>query len=240
MITLALDTATARCTVAVSDGTDAEERHIDGPRLHAGSVLRLTDELLSSFGASVQSISKVITGDGPGSFTGLRVSASVAKALLWDREAVVWEVAPSLRIRGLPHLDGGSGTVLALSDALRGELYAGCWRFTPEAVEVLAEPEGAVSPESLTEFGEVDLVVGSIPEPLRVAVAAATGIEPIIGEAALPNALALLKLSRMAGGTQPVHDATEWQPRYGRPAEAQAVWERKHGRPLPAQTHRRG
>jgi hypothetical protein len=45
--------------------------------------------------------------------------------------------------------------------------------------------------------------------------------------------MALIALTGVRGGTREVSDAAEWEPGYGRPAEAQARWELAHGRPLP-------
>ncbi len=233
MITLALDTATDRCTVAATDGTRVVERHLDGARQHARSVLGLTDELLAELGATPRDITRMLTADGPGSFTGLRVAASVGKGLAWAGQ-IEWHIAPSLLVRAAAHVPAGGGVVLSLSDALRGDLYAGCWRIANRRVEAVGDAPRARNPASLAEFGAVDVVVGSVPEPLRAAVEAATGRPLISGEAALPTARALLALDALQGGTVRVVDVAVWEPEYGRPAEAQAVWERKHGRPLPS------
>jgi tRNA threonylcarbamoyl adenosine modification protein YeaZ len=240
MLTLALDCATARCTVAVTAGEAVVSRAIDGPRRHAREVLGVIDEALGELGARPADITRVLTGDGPGSFTGLRVAGAVAQALVWNRQAMVWEVAPSLLIRAVAHAPPAGGTVLALADALRGELYAGCWRVAATAVIRVGAAPRALTPAALAEFGAVDVVVGSIPEPLVEAVAVATGCRPVTGDIALPDARALLRLGTMAGGTVPVAEPSAWRPHYGRPAEAQAVWERRHGRPLPDSTFRSG
>lgn len=232
MITLALDTATNRCSVAATDGTRVVERHLDGARQHARAVLGLATELLAELGASPRDVQRMLTADGPGSFTGLRVSASVAKGLAWAGD-IEWRVAPSLLVRAIGHAPAAGGTVLALSDALRGDLYAGAWKFGAGEVVAVGDPPRARAPLTLAEFGHVDVVVGSVPEPLRAAVEQATGRGLIAGEDALPSAAHLLQLDGITGGTQRVDDVAGWEPDYGRPAEAQTVWERKHGRPLP-------
>lgn len=233
MITLALDSATERLSLAASDGPRVVARHLDGPRGHAREVLTLAGELLAELGAGPRDVGLVLTGDGPGSFTGLRVATAVAKALVWGRPAVAWRTAPSLLIRAAGHVPTGGGAVLALADALRGELYAGCWRFGPGTVAAAGDPPRAVTPAQLGQYVSADVVVGTIPEHLREVVRQATGREPMVGGAALPDARRLLWLAGCDGGTVAVADPARWQPEYGRPAEAQAVWERKHGRPLP-------
>jgi tRNA threonylcarbamoyladenosine biosynthesis protein TsaB len=235
VITLALDTATDRCTVAATDGTRVVERSLDGARQHARAVLGLADELLAALGAAPRDIQRMLTADGPGSFTGLRVAAAVAKGLAWAGR-VEWYSTPSLLVRAAGHVPARGGVVLALSDALRGDLYAGCWRFDASGVTLLGEPPRARAPATLAEYGPVDVVVGTVPEALREAVEAATAVPLVTGPEALPCARHLLTLFEMPGGTIRVADAAAWEPEYGRPAEAQAVWERKHGRPLPSPT----
>jgi tRNA threonylcarbamoyladenosine biosynthesis protein TsaB len=232
VITLAFDTATERCTVASTDGRRIAHRFVDGARRHAGALLGLIDESLQELGATPASVVSVIMADGPGSFTGLRVAAAVANALAWRRQ-LEWRVAPSLLVRSFAHVPPGGGTVVALSDALRGELYAGCWHITPVAVVRKGPAPRAMAPASLAAYSPVDVVVGSIPPGLIPGVAAATGCQPITGEAALPDARSLLSLAQVAGATTLVLDPAGWQPDYGRPAEAQVVWERAHGRELP-------
>ncbi len=240
-VTLAIDAATDRLTVAVAHGDHLQSLHVDGPRRHAREALGMVDTMLSHRGLTPRDITRVISGDGPGSFTGLRVASAVAKALVWGRPAVEWWTAPSLLARAAAHAGGnGPVTILAISDALRGELYAGCWHFASGAVNRVGEPPHAMPPEALAEFTGVDVVLGSIPESILIRVAEATGREPIVGECALPDARWLVALAGWTGGLARVGDAVAWHPQYGRPAEAQAAWEARHGRRLPDSTHRAG
>ncbi len=233
MITVAFDAATNRCTVAATDGTTTVERSIDGPRHHAAAIVSLLGDAVAELRATPAAIGMVLTGDGPGSFTGLRVVAAVAKALVWRRPAA-WRTAPSLLLRARDHAPAGGGTVLALSNALRGELYAGAWRISGGAVTALSGPPRVVTPADLATFGRCDVVVGSVPAELLPLVREVTGRTVVTEPDSLPDARALLALAGVPGGTTPVADPAAWQPAYGRLAEAQVVWERTHGQPLPA------
>ena len=119
MITLALDTATDRCTVAATDGTRVVERHLDGARQHARSVLGLTDELLAELGATPRDITRMLTADGPGSFTGLRIGLSAARGLGLALGVPVIGV-PSLLALSLPVSYNRAAVLL---DARRDEAY---------------------------------------------------------------------------------------------------------------------
>lgn len=240
-VTLALDSATDRLTVALAHQGSVASLHVDGPRRHAREALGLVDALLAERNLAPRQITRVLSGDGPGSFTGLRVASAVAKALVWGRDSIEWWTAPSLLARAVAHADTNRATtVLAVSDALRGELYAGCWYFVDGTITRRGAAAQALRPEELDSFGSVDVVVGSMPEAMLEVVAAVTKVVPITGESSLPDARWLVALGEWQGGLDRVGNAAAWHPEYGRPAEAQAVWEQKHGRRLPDSTHHAG
>ncbi|HEY4321828.1 MAG TPA: tRNA (adenosine(37)-N6)-threonylcarbamoyltransferase complex dimerization subunit type 1 TsaB [Gemmatimonadales bacterium] len=233
MITVAIDSATDRCTVAATDGERTAHCMVDGARQHARAVLGLLASVLDELDVEPTDVARLVTADGPGSFTGLRVTAAVAKALSWRRN-VAWSVAPSLLARAWPQMVlAPGGTVVALSDALRGELYAGAWRIMAGTIERVGPTPRAMVPSGLSQFGSVAMVIGSVPATLADGVALATGCVAVTGEAALPDARSLLALADVPGGVVLVADSATWEPDYGRPAEAQAVWERTFGVALP-------
>jgi tRNA threonylcarbamoyladenosine biosynthesis protein TsaB len=230
---LALETATDRASVALGEGADdAVEESLSGARRHAGALLPMIETILRRRAVTLDQVSGVVVSDGPGSFTGLRVGASVGKALARARGLPLW-TAPSLVVRAAGVAKGGHQLVLAVSDALRGEVYAAAVRFEPGRVHTEIEP-GVWRPEALAELDLApDTLVGEAP-PAAVAVLERwTGLEMIGPPEGAPHAARLIGLVAQEGGARRVEDAQFWEPVYGRPAEAQARWEVAHGRPLP-------
>jgi tRNA threonylcarbamoyladenosine biosynthesis protein TsaB len=230
---LALETATDRASVALGEGPgDTVEEHLSGARRHAGALLPMIEAVLRRRQAPLDRVRGVVVSDGPGSFTGLRVGASVAKALAHARGLPLW-TAPSLMVRAAGAAAGGSRVVLAVSDALREEVYAGCFRFEPGRVATVLEP-GVWRPEALAglDLG-ADALVGEVPAAARAALQRSTGLGLVGPPEGAPRAALLITLVETEGGAHPVEDVTGWEPVYGRPAEAQARWEMAHGRPLP-------
>ena len=223
MVRLAIDAATDRLSVAADRGGEAvEERSLAGARSHAGALLTLVDEVLRAVSATRRDISLVAVGDGPGSFTGLRVSFAAAKAIVGDRLPLV--TAPSLMARAAGGALPGE-RVLAIAGALRGEVYAGAWRFDlPNRVDPLLAPRTAGLAD-IPLLPAVDRVVGDGPTEFLEALGPVTQV--------WPSAAVLLRLIGVPGGAAPVFHPLWFEPTYGRPAEAQAKWERDHGRPLP-------
>ena len=216
---LALDTATDRASVALGgpSGFVAAET-IVGARRHAAGLLPAIEGCLQRVGAGYGDIEGVVLSDGPGSFTGLRVGATVARALIRVRRMPMW-VTPSLLVCAAGASAPPEATVLAVSNALRGELFAAAYRFRPGRVECVLAPIVA-SPEEVRRR-----IPGSV-------VLSGPAAPTLGGEPSWPEATRLLGLVGLAGGARLATDPARWEPAYGRPAEAQAKWERDHGRPL--------
>ena len=210
MTWLALDTATDRASVAIGRTWEtAHEEHLDGARKHASAALPIVQRLLDRLELTLDDLRGVVVADGPGSFTGLRVGASIAKALA-DTRGLPVLTTPSLMARARAAASGRDVPVVVTSNALRGDVYAAVYRFDARSVETLLAPMVIAAAElsALVPSGAID-----------------ASAEPA-------DARELIALVALAGGTVPVNDVRGWEPVYGRPAEAQAQWERSHGRPL--------
>ncbi len=230
---LAIDSASARLSIAVRgpDGTLAE-RELVGARRHAGRLGPLVVEALAEVGADLGQLEGVVVSDGPGSFTGLRVTAAFAKGLARTRGLPLWTASTLLvRAVGAPGASGG-GLVAGVGSALRGELYVGVYRVMGEAVETLLAPRVTGPAAALPGIGAVDLVVGDLEPDQLEAFPWARTARRIGPPAGLPSGRVLLGLVGLLGGARPIAEPAGWEPTYGRPAEAQAKWEREHGRPL--------
>jgi tRNA threonylcarbamoyladenosine biosynthesis protein TsaB len=230
---LALETATDHASVAVGpDGGEAVEEGLTGARRHAGALLPMIDAVLRRREVTLDQVSGVVVSDGPGSFTGLRVGASVAKALAWSRGLPLW-AAPSLVVRAVGVGAPDESLVLAVSDALRGEVYAALVRVGRGRIRVELAP-GVWQPEALAELDLApDVLVGEAPSAVAAVLERRTGLRMIGPPRGAPHAAALIDLVTTEGGAHRVHDVQGWEPEYGRPAEAQARWEIAHGRSLP-------
>lgn len=126
---LALDTASARCSVALLIGNDAIVREKATARDHAQLILPMIDAVLAEAGVKLSQLDGVAFGRGPGSFTGVRVAAAVTQGLAAGADIPVLPVS-DLRalamqaLRVLPATQTGqAGNVLACMDARMGEVY---------------------------------------------------------------------------------------------------------------------
>jgi tRNA threonylcarbamoyl adenosine modification protein YeaZ len=234
MIAVAFDTTSDHLTVAARNASGrVVSRSLDGARRHASALLPLIAELGAELGVDPRAIDTLILADGPGSFTGLRVGASVMKALARGLAAppAVWVVSTLLaRAAGASGAHGAR--VLVATPALRDEVYAARYRLDlPRTVETLDAP--AVTLPDLIPAEAVDLLVADLPAKLLDRLVDRLQVPAIRPPLSLPRAEALFDLVGVPGGAIPLQDPDGWEPTYGRPAEAQRIWEVAHGQPLP-------
>lgn len=232
---LAIDTATDSGSVAVGRPGEAPVAEVwFGERRHAGALLPAIETLLGIAKVDLASLGGVVIADGPGSFTGLRIGFATALGLREGVDGLAVRVAPSMlgaawRVRQCA--DGGP--IAVVYDALREEVFVALYAVRGERIETLLAPRRvrvAALPPCEGARPAVVVAVGSVPLDALNAWAHRAPLGPPLGA---PSAAALIELLGVPGATAPVEDLADFEPHYGRLAEAQRRWEAAHGRPLP-------
>ena len=153
MLVLALDTATPTLVVGLARwsadaGTEVvAERAVPSGNRHAELLTPTIREVLTAAGSAMADLGAVVTGLGPGPFTGLRVGV-VTAAALGD--------ARGLPVHGVCSLDAvGDGARTVVTDARRKEVH---WAVYDAAGRRVAGP-GVDRPE---DAPVADPVVGDV------------------------------------------------------------------------------
>lgn len=140
MLRLALETATSPGSVALAeDERLLVESVLPVRATRSEVVLPEVARLLAACDRRPQELGQVVVGAGPGSFTGVRIAAALAKGLRFARETELMAY-PSLAVAAAG--TGLEGRVCAAFDARRGEVYAAAYRR-------LAPPEAVLGPAAL-------------------------------------------------------------------------------------------
>lgn len=232
---LAIETATPAQGVAlVEGGRLLAELSYEAKGNRGGMLLPTVDRVLKRAGLTARQLEAMAVSIGPGSFTGLRVGLATAKGLALGAGA---------RLVGVPTLEVlaegyalAEGTVCALLDAYRGEVYMALFRRVGvggegSTLERLC-PDAVLAPETvasaLAEVAGPVHVIGSGAARYRERLQAALGERACMTEEglrAVPMAavVARLGLRRLGGDNKP--DA-EVVPLYLRRAEAEVNWEK--------------
>lgn len=143
MPALAIDTATEVAAIALGDrDTLLAESRISAGRSHLELLLPAVHELLNHNNLAIQDVSAIVAGTGPGTFSGLRVGISTARALAQALKVPLYGFGTLEALAlGLLRSKRGSNDCLVLPviDARRGQVFARLYR---------KEGESAVVPES--------------------------------------------------------------------------------------------
>lgn len=223
MTHLAIETSTPLGSVAVGSEEGVLAEAVLGVHSrHSEALLPAIEFVLRNAQVEKRQLEGIVVGGGPGSFTGLRISAATAKAM-----ATALRV-PLYGYSGLAALAAGAAVagqaICALFDARRGEVYAACYRF-PDLIrmETLLEP----APRHLDDvLALVDtrntLFVGD--GALRNATAL-TNRGAVLAPAnfAVPRASALLWLRDTVPNAGLIADIARWEPLYLRESGAERM-----------------
>lgn len=116
---LALDTSTELCSAALwLDGELLVREELAGQR-HSELILSMVQGLLVEAGADLKSLDGIAFGEGPGSFTGLRIGCGVVQGLAFGADLQVAGVCTLLAMAEA----SGATRVISCLDARMGEVY---------------------------------------------------------------------------------------------------------------------
>jgi len=228
---LALDTATRDTSVALLDGERTLAELCQPARSHSRTLLPLIDRLLTEAGLSREQLEGVAVGVGPGSFTGVRIGLTVAKALAFAGRLHLVGVSS---LRALAENGRGLAEVVCPAiDALKDEVYAASYRFAPGRESQLEPPE-ARSPQrwaaSLAAEHERLVVVGSGFARYREVFTAALGAGLVVSDDPSAHRMSAAALGRLAHPRLeqgPYDDPRELEPTYCRLSEAELARKRR-------------
>ncbi len=151
---LGLDTATENCSAALWMDGDLLQREVEVPRGHADLILSMINELLSEAGLGLTRLNAIAFGRGPGSFTGVRLAASVTQGLAFGADVPVVPVSDLLAVaqRGLSRLpspDAAPRHILVCNDARMHEVYWGCFQQSTGGLMAPLGPERVSKPSEV-------------------------------------------------------------------------------------------
>jgi tRNA threonylcarbamoyladenosine biosynthesis protein TsaB len=126
MRVLALDTATEVSSVALLCGDVLIGRSSSAGKSHAQQVLDMVQAVLAEAQVSLPMLDGIAAGIGPGAFTGVRISVSVAQGLAFGAGLAVIPVT-TLEALAAQVVEDDADHALACLDARMGEVYWGCF-----------------------------------------------------------------------------------------------------------------
>lgn len=138
---LALDTSSLACSVALQVGEQILDRHEEQDRQHTRILVPMISALLAEAGITLRELDAIVLGNGPGSFIGVRIAASVAQGLAFGSGLKIVPVSSMAAIAARVFSETAASEVVVAQDAHMQEIYLGIYGSDDRGlpVDVIAE-----------------------------------------------------------------------------------------------------
>ncbi|MFG6665963.1 tRNA (adenosine(37)-N6)-threonylcarbamoyltransferase complex dimerization subunit type 1 TsaB [Halomonas sp. HNIBRBA4712] len=150
---LALDASSSACSAALirAEGEHREclARFEHTPRAHTQRLMPMVDEVLTEAGITPQALDGVAYGQGPGSFTGLRIAAGAAQGLAFGLDCPLVGVSTLEALALQAHRRYHFRHIVTALDARMGEVYTAVWHCQDDVAKRL-DSEVVVAPQHVT------------------------------------------------------------------------------------------
>jgi tRNA threonylcarbamoyladenosine biosynthesis protein TsaB len=160
---LAIDTSSVACSVALQTGGDITVRHEEQPREHTRLLVPMIGELLNESSVELTDLDAIVLGNGPGSFIGMRIAASVAQGLAFGAGLNIVPVSSLAAVAAQVFSEYEADEVVVTQDAHMNEVYLGIFRRGDDGLPVEIVPErlqGQGSIPELEQSGAVRVAAG--------------------------------------------------------------------------------
>ena len=151
---LALETSTNACSVAIQKNGKHYSDHLLIPREHTQKILPMIQRLLDQSALQISDMDFIAYGQGPGSFTGLRVGMGIAQGLSYAQDIPLVGVS-SLQAIALgfakAHNLRVSEEILVAMDARMEEVYWGVYKIEETGCKAVKN-DAVDSPSSVVEY----------------------------------------------------------------------------------------
>jgi len=220
---LALDSSTSGGSVAVAvEGRIAAERVLPATAGASSLLMPAVDEAVRAAGLHPRDLAAVVAAGGPGSFTGLRIAAATAKAIVRALGVPLYAYSGLLAAAAAHRREGRA--VCALFDARNREVFAGCWSFADGGVRELLAPTIVTVDEAVDRLrGASPLFTGDGAALHAAELEEAFGpgsVRPLADES---PAAGLLWLARTVPAPGRVAAPAAWEPEYLRASGAERI-----------------
>ena len=224
---LIIDTSTEACSAALSINGQVTSLFEIAPRIHTKLILPMIDQVLKQENVTVNQLTAIAWGRGPGSFTGVRIGSGIMQGLALGSDKPVLPISTLAAMAQQAIEQANAEYVMAAIDARMGEVYWGLYQ-NVEGLATLVDNEQVISPERLLQqsFNQVQyMAVGTAwqayPELLTMANISAN--EQIL----YPNAKYMSVLAHHLFGEGGAIDVEEAKPVYLRDT---VTWKKLPGR----------
>ena len=151
---LAIDTSSLACSVALLDGENIVERHEEQEREHTRLLAPMVRDVLDEAGVQTADLDAIALGNGPGSFIGMRIAASVAQGLAHGAGIEIVPVSSLAAVAAEVFATTSATEVVVTQDAHMNEVYLGVFKRGDDDLPVEQFPERLHAQTPIAELDE--------------------------------------------------------------------------------------
>lgn len=151
---LAIDTSSLGCSVALQNGDHVDERHVEQAREHTRLLTPMIRDILTSGDVDVSDLDAIVLGNGPGSFIGMRIAASVAQGLAHGAGKNIVPVSSLAAVAAEVLATTAASEVVVAQDAHMSEVYLGIYGRGGGNLPAALMPEKLQSQTPISELDE--------------------------------------------------------------------------------------
>jgi len=153
---LAVDTSSVACSVALQVESAVSERHAEQAREHTRLLVPMIRELLREASLQASDLDAIVLGNGPGSFIGMRIAASVAQGLSHGGGTPIAPVSSLAAVATEVFAATNAAEVVVTQDAHMNEVYLGAFRRGADGLPVAMFDERLHTQTPIDELDEGD------------------------------------------------------------------------------------
>jgi tRNA threonylcarbamoyladenosine biosynthesis protein TsaB len=124
---LAIDTSSLACSVALQIAGETTERYEEKAREHTRLLTPMIRDVLADAGIAPEQLDAIVLGNGPGSFIGMRIAASVAQGLAHGAGINIVPVSSLAAVAAQVFDKSDASEVVVAQDAHMNEVYLGAF-----------------------------------------------------------------------------------------------------------------
>lgn len=158
---LALDASTEALSIVLNVNGDVFHHFEECPQQHSQKILPLVDSLLAKAKCNLKDLDVIGFGQGPGSFTGVRISVAIAQGLAYACKLPLVGVSTLQMMAQQAYQQTGATHVFSAIDARMGEIYFAEYTLGENSTMELVAEEQVLKPEQLMLQGKQGVAVGT-------------------------------------------------------------------------------
>src|SRR3972149_3379225 len=155
---LAIDTSTDACSAALLVEHKISDRFMVAPKRHTNLILSMVNDLLIEAQLNLNQLDAIAFGSGPGSFTGVRLAASIAQGFAFAANLPVIKVSALRALAQEVFVEFKSPKVLVVQDARMEEVYCGEYHVDNKEIMQEIRPDRLIKTSEVAETGMGGLV----------------------------------------------------------------------------------